>query len=226
MTNNLQMLKDARNRKGWTQAEAAVRLGVSQGYLSLLERGLRGASPGLVETARRLFGPDVSLSLQDHSLVPADDLAKRLAGLGYEPLAYLAGRAKQPPQEVLLAALSHPDLEARLVEALPWVAFAFPQLDWDWLVDSVKRRDLQNRLGYVTTLAREVAEQKGDSQTVFSLREVEDRLQRSILAREDTLCRDSMTAAERNWLLEKRPDQAKRWRVLSDLRSEHLPYAA
>ncbi len=226
MTSNLQMLKDARNRKGWTQAEAAARLGVSQGYLSLLERGLRTASPGLVETARMLFGPDVSLSLQDHSLVPADDLAKRLAALGYEPLAYLAGRAKQAPQEVLLAALSHPDLEARLVEALPWVAFAFPQLDWDWLVDSVKRRDLQNRLGYVTSLAREVAEQKGDSQTVSYLREAEDRLERSILAREDTLCRDSMTAAERNWLLEKRPDQAKHWRVLSDLRSEHLPYAA
>ncbi len=220
------MLKDARNHKGWTQAQTAARLGVSQGYLSLLERGLRTPSSDVVEAVRKAFGPDVSLSLENQLLVPADDLARRLAALGYEPLAYLGGRAKQAPQEVLLAALSHPDLEARLVEALPWVAFAFPHLDWDWLVDGAKRRDLQNRLGYVTTLAREVAERKGDSQTVSALRETEDRLERSILAREDTLCRDSMTAAERNWLLEKRPDEAKRWRVLSDLRSEHLPYAA
>jgi hypothetical protein len=35
-----------------------------------------------------------------------------------------------------------------------------------------------------------------------------------------------MTAAERDWLRDNRPEEAKRWRVLTDLRSEHLPYAA
>jgi transcriptional regulator with XRE-family HTH domain len=226
MPSNALQLEEARTRKGWTQAQAAARLGVSQGDLSLLERGFRSASPRLVKTARKVLGADVSLPDQEQSLVPASDLAKRLAALGYEPFAYLAGRARQAPEEVLLASLSHPDLEARVVEALPWLAFTFLDLDWNWLVDRSKRRDLQNRLGYVTTLAREVAEGKGDTRAALRLREEEGRLERSILAREDTLCRDSMTTVERTWLHDNRPEEAKHWRVLTDLRPEHLPYAA
>lgn len=218
--------EQARTRKGWTQAQAASRLGVSQGYFSLLERGLRSASPRLLEKANRVFGADVGLPDGLQTLVPAADLAKRLGTLGYEPLAYLAGRAKQSPEEVLLAALSHPDLEARLVEALPWLALNFAELDWDWLDDRAKRRDLQNRLGYVVSLAREVAQRRNDSRAASRLRDEERVLERSLLAREDTLCHDSMTSAEREWLRDNRPEEAKRWRVLTDLRSEHLPYAA
>lgn len=227
MTNdNPSRLREARTGKGWTQAEAATRLRVSQGYLSLLERGLRVPSGPLRDSFAKVYGLDLGSSGSQGAVAEPDELARRLATLGYEPLAYLKGRAVTEPAKLLAAALSTPDLDARLVEALPWVALNFPDLDWNWLLDRSKRSDLQNRLGYVVTMARELAERRNDARTANRLLDQERTLERSILLREDTLCHDSMTRVERNWLLENRPDQAKRWRVLSDLRSEHLPYAA
>jgi hypothetical protein len=35
-----------------------------------------------------------------------------------------------------------------------------------------------------------------------------------------------MTDAERRWLRQQRPPQAEHWNLLTDLRPEHLPYAA
>jgi hypothetical protein len=35
-----------------------------------------------------------------------------------------------------------------------------------------------------------------------------------------------MTDAERRWLRQHRPPQAEHWNLLTDLRPEHLPYAA
>jgi hypothetical protein len=127
---------------------------------------------------------------------------------------------------VLAAALSNANLEARLVEALPWVVVNFPDLDWERLLGRAKKNDLQNRLGYVVALARELAERRNDTATAARLLELERKLERSVLAREDTLCHDSMSNSERDWLLQNRPDQARRWHVLTDLRVEHLPYAA
>jgi hypothetical protein len=101
-----------------------------------------------------------------------------------------------------------------------------PKLDWDWLAARVRLHDLQNRLGYVVELAREVAERQEKVEVAKRLRGVEQALEPSILAREDTLCRESMTSVERDWLRESRPPAAVRWRVLSDLRLEHLPYAS
>jgi hypothetical protein len=76
--------------------------------------------------------------------------------LGYEPFAYLRGRLSNPAA-VLLAALCQSDLPARVVEALPWLALHFPDLNRDWLVERAKLHDVQNRLGYVVTLAAQVA---------------------------------------------------------------------
>ena len=222
-------LKGARLRKGWSQAHAASRLGVSQGYLSLLERGRRALPAPLHKTVERVYGGLVapeSPSLSKDPATEPDELARNLAALGYEPFGYLNGRSRPAPEQVLLGALRNAELDARLTEALPWVALTYPALDWDWLVDRARRHDLQNRLGYVVTLARELAQKRGDARTSARLLAEELRLEPSVLAREDTLCRESMTRVERAWLLEARPDEAKRWRVLTDLRPELLPYAA
>ncbi len=218
-------LKKVRLQKGWSQARAASELGVSQGYVSLLERGLRAVSGELAKTLERVFGVRVAPEPGDPATEPAE-LARNLAALGYAPFAYLKTRAKPDPERVLLGALRNPDLEARLAEALPWVVMMYPALDWEWLVERVKRYDLQNRLGYVVTLARELVQRRGDSPASARLLEREQWLERSVLVREDTLCRESMTRVERAWLLEARPDQAKRWHLLTDLRVEHLPNAA
>jgi len=216
----------ARRRAGLTQAKAAVRLGVSQGYVSLLENGRRNPSGKLkrsLERAYRLHRGAVDRELPKAS---QDDLARDLAALGYAPFAYLRSRAKPSPERVLLAALSQDDLDARLTEALPWVALTYPDLNWLWLSDHARCRNLQNRLGYVVTLAREVLERGGRVDAAAKLGAQESALGRSLLAREDTLGHESMSRVEREWLRENRPEQARRWNLLSDLRADQLPYAA
>ena len=51
-------------------------------------------------------------------------------------------------------------------------------------------------------------------------------LEESRLAREGTLCRDSMPERERNWLRANRPEVAAHWSLLTSLTVEQLPYAA
>lgn len=58
-----------------------------------------------------------------------------------------------------------------------------------------KLHDLQNRLGFVVALARQVAERNEQPEKASALAVVEAQLEPSRLAREDTLCRESMTQA-------------------------------
>jgi hypothetical protein len=130
------------------------------------------------------------------------------------------------PAEVLLAALRQDSLESRLTEALPWVVLKYPELDWDWLVERAKVHDVQNRLGFVVAMARQLAE-RGQNKAVSSrLLALEGKLSRSRLADEGTLCHESMTQAERKWLRAHRSEGASAWNLLTDLKAEDLPYAA
>jgi hypothetical protein len=146
--------------------------------------------------------------------------------LGYPGFSHLKARRKKNPAEVLLSALSAQDLNSRLTEALPWVMLKYSDLDWNSLIREVKVRDLQNRLGFVTSVARAVAERQGDQVKAELLRSKEAALARSRLLMEDTLCRDSLTKTERQWLNTARSKDAKYWRLLTDLRPEHLSYAS
>ena len=49
-------------------------------------------------------------------------------------------------------------------------------------------------------------------------------LDRSRLAKEDTLCHDSLTEAERKWLRVNRPPEAAHWNLLTDMKAENLPH--
>lgn len=118
------------------------------------------------------------------------------------------------------------DLEPRLVEALPWLVLRYWTLDWSWVVREAKLRDLQNRLGFVVGLARRLAERAGDQPKALTLTNLEAELDRSRLAREDTLCRASLPEPERRWLLEHRPKEAKHWNLLTDWTADALRYAA
>ena len=126
---------------------------------------------------------------------------------------------------MLLLALSAKS-NSRLVEAVPWVLLEYPDLDWPSLVSAVKVRDLQNKLGFVVSLARRVAERQGASEKAEQLRSPESAWEQSRLLLEETLCHESLTNVERKWLLTSRPPEAKYWRLLTDLRPEHLSYAS
>jgi hypothetical protein len=154
-------------------------------------------------------------------------LAEELGKLGYPGFAYLRTRRRtKNPAEVLLMALSKEDLEARLTEALPWLLLRYGDgLDASWLLEQTRVHNLQNRLGFVANLARRVAEAAPRYQhRAHVLRQLEQDLDGSRLAREDTLCQTSLPAAKRLWLEENRPPEAKYWNLLTDWRPEMLRY--
>jgi len=229
---NSNELKSGRLAKGLSQVEAANRLGVSQPYLAMLESGRRRLTPEFARRAMRVYDlPPTVLppsGLLSRHRADAETLANDLAALGYPGFAYLRRRNRKPknPGEVLLAALSQDDLEARLVEALPWLVLRYWTLDREWLVREAKLCDLQNRLGFVVSLARRLAERARDAQKARALNDLETELERSRLAREDTLCKASLPEPERRWLAEHRPEEAKHWNVLADWTVDALRYFA
>jgi hypothetical protein len=135
--------------------------------------------------------------------------------------------AKRNPGEVLLTALAQNNLESRLVEALPWLLLRYWEMDFAWVVEHAKKLDLQNRLGFVTSLARKVSEANPQNEPrTRALAELESTLNRSRLAREDDFLRPARNHVERQWLMQNRPEDARHWNLVTDLRPEHLGYDA
>jgi len=220
-------LKNARKASSWTQVRAANRLGVTQAYLSMVERGERAISDELALRAANVFEvPATALPLADYQAGNRDtDFFRMMLGsLGYPGFAYLIGSPQMNPAAVLMAAIDSGDLDARVIEALAWLPLSNPQLNWDWLIANAKLRDRQNRLGYVVELARQAAERNGSSQLEQELASRIAILEPSRLAKEDTLCKESMTQTERKWLRTHRSKSAKHWNLLTDITVEQLDH--
>jgi len=222
-------LKTGRLNAGLTQVQAARRLGVSQPYLSQLEKGERPVTAVLARSAATLYRlPATALPMPETTPVGAenpDRLARQLAGLGYPGFAHLRA-LKANPAAVVFAALVQQDLEARLAEALPWVLLTYPDLDWSWLVRQVKLQDVQNRLGFLVALAKSLADTRPQFRPALEhLSAVEEQLERARLAHENTLSRESMPAAERRWLQTNRSPLARHWSLLTGLTADQLAYA-
>jgi transcriptional regulator with XRE-family HTH domain len=153
-------LKAGRVKAGLTQIEAAERLGISQPYLSQLEKGERPVTLELARLTATVYRlPPTALPIPEAAADEAIDpdlLARQLAGLGYPGFAHLRAR-KANPAAVILTALLQKDLETRLAEALPWVLLTYPDLDWSWLISQVKISDTQNRLGFLVAVAKNLA---------------------------------------------------------------------
>lgn len=227
-----QELRNARKVRGWSQARVAARLGVSQAYVNQLEKGKRRFTTTLDRKLAGVFESPVSLPVAEtfrpESNANTDRLVESFAKLGYPGFAYVRSRtAKKNPGEVLLTALAQDNLDARLVEALPWLPLRYWTLRSDWLVEQARKFNLQNRLGFVVNLARQLSER--DLQNPLrtnALCALESDLDKSRLAHEDTFGRPPQTNAEREWLTRNRPDEARHWNLLTDMRPEHLGYNA
>lgn len=225
-----ELLKQERKRYGWSQPEAARRLGLSQSYVAMLEKGSRRLTAKLSKRMVGVFGLSATvvppLRVAPYAGNVENAVATDLAALGYPGFAYLRPRHWDPknPAEVLLGVLAQSELDARLVEALPWLVFRYAPFDDEWLVREAKVRDLQNRLGFVVTLARGVAQRAHDAEKVAVLENLEERLQRSKLAREDTFFK-TLPDVRRKWFAENRPQEARDWNLLTDWNVSALRYA-
>ncbi|MGC4084958.1 MAG: helix-turn-helix transcriptional regulator [Vicinamibacterales bacterium] len=216
-------LREGRKRRGWTQTDLARRLGVSQGYVCLLERGQRPVPLSIAQKVTRVLDMRATaLPLRATSSPLAEHAVTTvLATLGYPGFAYRRRGKGLNPAELILRSLKATNLDARIVEALVWVALTYADLDWEWLVRQAKLDDLQNRLGFLVTLARQLAEQRGNAEVSARLARTEQALEYSRLQREDAF-RLSMTEAERTWLRQHRSPEATRWNVLTNIDASEL----
>lgn len=224
MTN--QELRETRQQLRWTQKQAATKLKVSQPYLSLLENGLRPVPESLVNRlSKHAPVPATALPLKDASGFDPQAFAASLGALGYPRFSYLSksGR-RENPAALLLGALRQDQLEPRLTEALPWLFLNYPKLNWDWLVEHAKRQNLQNQLGFLVSLARELAEKQGTREPAGALARWERTLEDARLAKTDALSR-RLTSAEQQYLQVNRSPTAMHWNLLTGLTAEALRYA-
>ena len=226
-----EQLKAGRLDVGLTQVQAAERLGVSQPYLSQLEKGERPITAELARAAATLYRLTATALPIPRSIAPrvpttAAALARQIAGLGYPGFAHLR-HAKANPAAILLEALVQDDLEVRLAEALPWVVLTYPDMDWPWLIREVKLRNAQNRLGFVVAMALEIAAAQARFKPALErVSSAAQELERARLVREGTLCRESMPPAERDWLATTRSALARHWNLVTGLTANQLSYGS
>jgi transcriptional regulator with XRE-family HTH domain len=226
-----EFLRRGRRNAGWTQERLAARLGVSQAYVCLMERGRRRVPDRIARAVTRLLRlPASALPVEGsmaHSAATETWVEHALARLGYPGLAYRERPSpKRNPAEVLVRALARDHLDPRLVEALPWLLLRFEGFETETLVGPAKRLDLQNRLGFTVALAREIAEQRPRwKHRAAELRALEESLERSRLAREDGFLAVIGSPRMRGWLRSHRSRTAEHWNLLTDLDVEHLSYA-
>src|SRR5271165_4751353 len=113
-----EQLRLARRSAGLTQHRAADRLGVSQPYLALLERGRRPVTAHLASRIAKLYRLGaLALPLTTGNLGDWDSkpLAAGLARLGYPGFRQLAGAPAHNPATLLLAAITSGDVEVRVL---------------------------------------------------------------------------------------------------------------
>jgi len=220
-------LETVRKRKGVSQVQAAKLLGLSQSMLSHMETGKRNVSLEVARRAAELFGGDpTTLPLNPLPRHSEETLASELGRLGYPGYAHLSGHLRNPA-EFLLDALDHSDLDVRTTEGLPWVVLKYPHIDWSWLVREAKLRNRQNRLGFVTALAKQMALKKGHLDVLNVLEPVLRELEDARLAKEDTLCQESWPLSRKQHVRAVRSKLAAHWNLdtrLSEADLEH--YAA
>jgi transcriptional regulator with XRE-family HTH domain len=224
-------LKESRLATGLTQAQLAKKLGKSQGYVSLVERGLRSPSMSLAERLAKVLDlPPTARPLRvgkrHLGRFGTNRAAKSLAALGYSGFAYMGeSRAPTNPTTVLLKTLASKRVDARLVEAMPWLLLRFSDFDRQQTVELAYRHGLQNRLGFVVALAKSVAERHAEyAHRLPELNKLLSSLEPLRLAREDDLGQPLRSERLREWIRDNRSEAAIHWNVLTDLGTEHLSY--
>jgi hypothetical protein len=157
-----------------------------------------------------------------HITDPAEARHNALARLGYPGFAHRRSDEPAPaPVQLLTEILSSGDVDARTLEALPWLLVRFTDVDWKVLVAAAVAQGWQNRLGYMTSCAAKLAADMRLPERAADLHNKAVSLLPFLKDQEDTLCHESMTQAERRWLADHTPPEARQWNLLTDLVPEY-----
>lgn len=106
-------------------------------------------------------------------------LTESLASLGYPGFAYLRQTdRKATPHEVLLISIVQDDLDARVVEALPWLILEYWELDFMPPIEEAKLSGHQNRLGFLVSIARQISQRSTFHRRTTALEDIEDTIER------------------------------------------------
>ncbi len=227
---NGEVLLNERLSRNWEQSQAATKLKVSQPYLSLLETGKRPITKKIARRAVTVFKLPPSVlpfeNATEISQTKANEntLSSNIAALGYSKFSHLKKSVKVNPALVLITALKLDDLDSRIVETLPWLIYRFADMNWETIFLHAKMHDAQNRLGFLLSLAFQLALKNGDTEKQKIFKKLLSDLEKSRLVREDSFRRNSLTETEKNWLKTNRSKDARFWKVLSNLAVEHLDY--
>lgn len=182
----------------------------------------------LAETLARVLdmSPSTLPAAANAHAFGAAGAVRALAALGDDQFAaHPRRRELRNPAEVVLRCLRAPDVDARVVEGLVRVLVAHADLDWAWLVRHAKVDDLQNRLGFLVSLAATVAQREGLAGVEVQFASARAILERSRLVAEGAF-RTALTEAERRWLRQHRPPDAAHWNLLTNLTASDIRHAA
>lgn len=226
---NGKVILKERISRNWEQFETAGKLNVSQSYLSLLEAGKRPVTGKIARRAVSLFNlPPTALPLENTKVLEDskfdNHLSLHLAGLGYPKFSHLRKSKKVNPAVILMTALRIQNIQSRTLEALPWLIYQFSEMDWSKVINAAKLADAQNRLGFLLSLAHQKAKKQKDADKQNLFNNLLSDLEQSKLHQEDSFQRNNLTETEKKWLRKNRPENAKFWRVLSNLSIEHLVF--
>lgn len=205
-------LQEWRRQNSFTQVDAASLLGVSQPYLSLLESGARPLTKAL---RARMKGVNRSCSAESRD----DRFRDQLSAFGYPPFAHVSpARVKPSPDVFLVSVLMRPDVDARVVEALPWMVRTYAtRMNFPWLVQQAKLANLQNQMGFLLGASGSEAPKLTDAV---------DALEQARLLEEATLCWASMPPPTRKWVRQHRSPLARHWNLVTMLQPEKSRHAA
>lgn len=155
-------------------------------------------------------------------------LRDALGALGYLGFLSLfsALEAEQEPHDpavVLMAALACGRIEESVVEVLAWLVLRYERLDWGWLLAEARRRGVQNRLGFVVSLALHASAASLGLARLTRLAAIEEELYACRTAKEENPWL-RLPLALRPSIAARRSGEAAQWRVPCTLRPSGLRF--
>jgi hypothetical protein len=154
-------------------------------------------------------------------------LKDALGALGYPGFLSLFSELEaeegHDPAVVLMAALACDRLDDAVVEALPWLVLRYENLDWHWLLAEARRRGVQNRLGFVVSLAVRAAAGSLGMERLTRLAAIEEELFACRLPKQETRWL-RVPPARRQFVAARRSAEAAQWGVSSCLRPDEIRF--